>query len=176
MVVRLPEKDKVSVSKTELLSNIRVAMGGRAAEEVFFGAENITTGASQDLKQATKIAKNMIIKWGMSEKLGLRTFYDSDSYYMDASDQISQKTSEVIDSEVKALVDQAYAEVKDLIIKNRDKLELIAKKLLERETLTGDEVKAIFEGKELEEPKITEDSLEDFKLGGLPTNDEDDSE
>lgn len=172
MVVRLPEKDKVSVSKTELLSNIRVAMGGRAAEEVFFGIENITTGASQDLKQATKIAKNMIIKWGMSEKLGLRTFYDSDGYYMEASDQISQKTSEVIDAEVKNLVDQAYDEVKKLILENRPKLEEIAGKLLERETLTGDEVRAIFEGRELVQHQDSDDSLDDFKLGGLPSSDE----
>ena len=168
MVVRLPEKDKVSVSKTELLSNIRVAMGGRAAEEIFFGEENITTGASQDIKQATKTAKNMIIKWGMSEKLGFRSFYDSDGYYMEASDQISQKTSEIIDSEIKNLIDLAYKEVKDLVLQNRDKLDLIAKKLIEKETLTGDEVKRIFEGKELEEPVISEDSFEEFKLGGLP--------
>ena len=70
---------------------------------------------------------------------------------MEASDQISQKTSEIIDSEVKNLVDQAYKEVKELIIKHKEKLEAIAKKLLERETLTGDEVKAIFEGKELKD-------------------------
>lgn len=170
MVVRLPEKDKVSVSKTELLSNIRVSMGGRAAEEVFFGVENITTGASQDLKQATKIAKNMIIKWGMSEKLGLRTFFDSDGYYMEASDQISQKTSEVIDSEVKDLIDIAYKEVKELIIQHKSKLESIAQNLLERETLTGDEVKTIFDGKVLKENKNSDDSLDDFKLGGLPTD------
>lgn len=170
MVVRLPEKDKISVSKTELLSNIRVAMGGRAAEEIFFGEENITTGASQDIKQATKTAKNMIIKWGMSEKLGFRSFYDSDGYYMEASDQISQKTSEIIDSEIKDLIDSAYEEVKGLVLQNRDKLDSIAKKLIERETLTGNEVKRIFEGKELEEPIVTENSLEEFKLGGLPGN------
>ncbi|MDR1391096.1 MAG: ATP-dependent zinc metalloprotease FtsH [Holosporales bacterium] len=170
MVVRLPEKDKVSVSKTELLSNIRVTMGGRAAEEVFFGEENITTGASHDIKQATKIAKSMIIKWGMSGKLGFRSFYDSDGYYLEASDQISQKTSEIIDSEIKYLVDSAYKEVKNLVLDNKDKLEAIASKLIERETLTGDEVKLIFDGKELEEKKSDNDSLDDFKFGGLPND------
>lgn len=114
----------------------------------------------------------MIIKWGMSEKLGLRTFYDSDGYYMEASDQISQKTSEVIDAEVKNLVDQAYEEVKKLILENRPKLEEIAGKLLERETLTGDEVRAIFEGRELVQHQDSDDSLDDFKLGGLPSSDE----
>ena len=172
MVVRLPEKDKVSVTKTELLSNIRVSLGGRAAEEIFFGKENITTGASSDLKQATDVAKKMVIKWGMSDKIGLRTFYDSDGYYMDASDQISQETSQIIDSEVKKLIEEAYTEVKELIMKNKEKLEKIALSLLEHETLTGDEVKLIFEGKDLKKEEPIEDSLDDFKMGGLPTGDE----
>ena len=172
MVVRLPEKDKVSVTKTELLSNIRVSLGGRAAEEIFFGKENITTGASSDLKQATTVAKKMVIKWGMSDKIGLRTFYDSEGYYMEVSDQISQDTSKVIDSEVNKIIDEAYTEVKELIIQNKDKLERIALNLLERETLTGDEVKQILEGKELEKEKPVEDSLDDFKMGGLPTSEE----
>jgi cell division protease FtsH len=170
MVVRLPEKDKVSVSKTELMSNIKVTMGGRAAEGLFFGEENITTGASQDIKQATKIAKNMIIKWGMSEKIGFRSFYDSEGYYLEASDQISQQTSEIIDSEIKLLMDSSYKEVKEMVTKNRDKLESIASKLIERETLTGDEVKAIFEGRELEEEPKQEDAASEFKLGGLPND------
>jgi cell division protease FtsH len=170
MVVRLPEKDKISVSKTELMSNIMVAMGGRAAEELFFGEKNITTGASQDIKQATKIAKNMIIKWGMSEKLGFRSFYDSEGYYLEASDQISQQTSEIIDSEIKLLIDNAYREVKKIVTKNRDKLEIIATKLIERETLTGDEVKTIFEGGELPEETRQEDTMSEFKLGGLPND------
>ena len=173
MVVRLPEKDKVSVTKTELLSNIRVSLGGRAAEEIFFGKENITTGASSDLKQATDVAKKMVIKWGMSDKIGLRTFYDSaDGYYMDATDQISQDTSKIIDAEVKKLIEDAYTEVKELIIQNKAKLERIALRLLERETLTGEEVKEIFEGKELAKVTPVEDSLDDFKMGGLPTSDE----
>ena len=170
MVVRLPEKDKISVSRAELLSNIKVAMGGRAAEEVVFGDDNITTGASQDIKQATKIAKNMIIKWGMSDKLGFRSFYDSDGYYMDASDQISQKTAETIDAEVKKLMDESYREVKELMLNNRDKLEFIAKNLLERETLTGEEVKKLFDGESLEEKHEDDSSNSDFSLGGLPND------
>ncbi|MBQ8651347.1 MAG: ATP-dependent zinc metalloprotease FtsH [Alphaproteobacteria bacterium] len=170
MVVRLPEKDKVSVSKTELLSNIKVAMGGRAAEEIFFGPDNITTGASQDLKQATSIAKNMVIKWGMSDKLGLRSFYSTESYYMDASDQISQKTTEVIDAEIKSLIDNAYQEVRSMIIANRDQIENIVEKLIEHETLTGEEVKLIYEGKELEkQAEQNNDIVDEFKLGGLPS-------
>lgn len=170
MVVRLPEKDKISVSKTELLSNIKVAMGGRAAEEAVFGDGNITTGASQDIKQATAIAKKMIIKWGMSEKLGFRSFYDSEGYYMEASDQISQKTAETIDIEIKNLMDVAYKEVKSLVLEHKDKLELIATKLLERETLTGNDVRKIFDGEEISEVLEIKDSAKEFSLGGLPNS------
>jgi cell division protease FtsH len=170
MVVRLPEKDKISVSKAELISNIKVAIGGRAAEEIIFGENNITTGASQDIKQATKIAKNMIIKWGMSKKLGFRSFYDSDGYYLEASDQISQKTSETIDKEIKELIDEAYQEVKSLVLENRNKLESIAKYLLERETLTGDEVRKIFDGQTLEAQEEPQDSASEFSLGGIPNS------
>ncbi|MDR1233773.1 MAG: ATP-dependent zinc metalloprotease FtsH [Holosporales bacterium] len=170
MVVRLPEKDKVSISKTEVLSNIKVAMGGRVAEEIVFGSENITTGAAQDIRQATDIAKKMIIRWGMSGKLGFRSFYDSDGYYMEASDQISQLTSETIDTEIKELLDVSYAAVKEIVLKNRDKLEAIATKLIERETLTGDDVKKILAGEEIiDSPKDDVlNSSEAFALGGLP--------
>ncbi|GHT88223.1 ATP-dependent zinc metalloprotease FtsH [Alphaproteobacteria bacterium] len=175
MVVRLPEKDKTSVSKAELLANIFVAIGGRVAEELVFGDENVTTGAASDIQQATKIAKNMVIKWGMSDKLGFRSFYESSGYYMEASDQISPKTTETIDSEVKSIIDKAYAEVKRLVLLHMDKLELIAKKLIERETLTGEEVRKIFNGDTL----FTDDSPnpdptpDDFSLGGLPSSNDD---
>jgi cell division protease FtsH len=149
MVVRLPEKDKFSITRTELLSNIRVALGGRAAEELIFGDENITTGASQDIKQATQTAKNMVIKWGMNSTLGLRSFYDSDGYYLEASDQISPKTSEVIDMEIRSIINDAHEEVRDMLAKHREELESIADALLERETLSGDDVRMIFDGKKL---------------------------
>jgi cell division protease FtsH len=163
MVVRLPEKDKFSITRTELLSNIRVALGGRVAEELIFGEDNITTGASQDIKQATKTAKNMIIKWGMNSSLGLRSFYDSDGYYLEASDQISQKTSETIDMEIKALIDDAYRDVKSMIEKHKDKLEVIANALLERETLSGDDVRLVFDGKQLPELESSDESAEALK-------------
>jgi cell division protease FtsH len=168
MVVRLPTKDKLSVTRLELLSNIRVALGGRVAEELIFGYDKVTTGASNDIKQATAIAKNMIIKWGMNEDLGLRSFYDSDGYYLEASDQISPKTSEAIDKEVRNIIDQASKDVKELMVAHMDKLRAIAQKLLERETLTGEQVRMIFEGKELQEAEKQDDSAAEFKFGGLP--------
>lgn len=175
MVVSLPENDKVSVSRTELLSNIKVAMGGRASEELFFGEENVTTGASNDIEKATKIAKNMILKWGMSDKLGFQAFFIS-KYYGDESDKISQRTSEIIDKEVEELVKRLYEEVKETLLKNKDKLERIANTLLEKETLTGEEVKQLYDGTYIDSTnrELLNDNnkalLDEFALGGLPNN------
>ena len=175
MVVSLPESDKVSVSRTELLSRIKVAMGGRASEEIFFGDDNVTTGASNDIEKATKIAKNMVLKWGMSDKLGFQAFFTS-KYYGDESDKVSQRTSEIIDKEVEELVKRLYEEVKSTLIENREKLERIANTLLEKETLTGEEVKQLFDGTYTENKQLDivenkdNNLLDEFALGGLPNN------
>jgi cell division protease FtsH len=165
MVVRLPEKDKLSTSKTELLSNIKVAMGGRAAEEVVFGDENITTGASQDIKQATVIARNMIMKYGMSNTLGFR-YFDSDEYW--TGDHISEDVRERIDSEVAEIMEDAYAEVRRIILEKKDKLKAIAEKLLKFETLTGGQVVNIMNGKDTDGLEEDLEYQEDFSFGGLP--------
>ncbi len=171
MVMRLPEKDKISVSKTELLSDIKVAMGGRVAEELIFGSDKITTGASQDIKSATNIAKKMIINWGMSDKLGFRTFYDNNSgYFMDASEKISEQTAEIIDAEINNIMGVCYKEVVELMKKHKNKLEKIVEALMEYETLSGDEVQQIFDGKTITRAELP-DEQEEFLLGGLP-NDE----
>jgi cell division protease FtsH len=169
MVMRLPEKDKVSVSKTELLSDIKVFMGGRVAEELVFGPENITTGASQDIKAATGIAKKMVINWGMSNKLGFRNFYENNGvYFGDSSEKVSEKTSETIDAEIKAIMDSCYEEVSNIVTTHKKELENIVKALMEYETLTGTEVKQIFEGGEITRKSPEEDG--EFTLGGLPNN------
>jgi cell division protease FtsH len=149
MVVRLPEKDKLSTTRTELLSNVKVAMGGRAAEELTFGEANVTTGAAQDIKQATKIAKSMVMKFGMDNRLGLRSF-DSDGYYLEVNDQLSQNTLEEIDAAINRIVVSAYADAREIVLNNRDKLEAIAAKLLERETLTGEDVRRILNDEEID--------------------------
>jgi cell division protease FtsH len=150
MVMRLPEKDKLSESKLELLSDIKIAMGGRVAEEIFFGRDHVTTGASADIKNATDIAKKMIINWGMSDKLGFRSFVDTNGgYIVSTSDKLSERTSEIIDTEIKSIMDTCYEEVIKLITENRDKIESIVEYLLIYETLTGDEVRKIFNGEEI---------------------------
>ncbi len=176
MVVRLPERDKFSTTRTELISHIKIAMGGRAAEEVFFGEENITTGASNDIEKASDIAKKMVIKWGMSDKLGVQSFFNS-RYYDDESDKVSPQTREIIDTEVKELLNRLYGEVKQLIIDNKDKVERLAKIVLERETLSGEEVKQVFEGTYVapDDGKPITAQLPDFTLGGMPSSNLDES-
>lgn len=174
MVMRLPEKDKISVSREELLSDIKVAMGGRVAEELIFGYDKVTTGASQDIKSATNIAKNMIINWGMSDKLGFRNFYGSgqDGFFMEASDNISQKTSEIIDKEINDILTKCYDEVVEIVKNNRKKLDDIVENLMLYETLTGDEVRRIFNGEKIIKSENDDDnkSSSEFLLGGLPNS------
>lgn len=168
LVMRLPERDKVSVSKAKLMADLCVAMGGRVAEELIFGKDRITTGASSDIKQATSIAKHMIIEWGMSEKLGFLSYAEDDGgvflgHRMSQSKQISEKTSESIDSEVRALVDISYKKTFETLKSHMSDLKRIAEALLEYETLTGAELKLLLEGKNIER-KPEEQLVEDVSI------------
>ena len=167
MVMRLPEKDKISVSKSELLADIKVALGGRAAEEIVFGPDHVTTGASQDIKSATKIARNMVIKWGMSDKIGTRSFDEDNMYFGDRMENVSNEMSLAIDTEIKKIIDCCLKYTIDTLNTNRDKLDKIVEYLMKFETLTGDEVRKIFDGEEIEK-NAPQKQLDDFTLGGMP--------
>ena len=144
LVQTLPEHDKVSVSITEIKSNIAVAMAGRICEELFFGAENATTGASSDIEYATNYARGAVTKWGFSKVVGHVCYKHNDEY------DISETTKREIDMEVKSMLEDGYTLALTTIKKNKDKVEKIAKALLEFETLTGDEIRGIVDGKDLE--------------------------
>ena len=155
----LPEKDRTIFTKRYCMALLQVCFGGRVAEEIF--CDDISSGAQSDIQQATNIAKQMILTWGMSEELGPIN-YGPDLgikdivYALPPEKDYSERTAEVIDSEVKRLTDQAYKKAKELIEANKDKLENIAKALLKYETLDADEVKLILEGGVLDKPTITE--------------------
>ena len=138
----LPEKDVLNHTRKYFLSEIRLCCGGRIAEEIFTG--DISTGASQDIAQATQIAREMICKYGMSEQFGFQAFMEP-SQFSDSAlpPAFSEETSRAIDAEVKAMIDAAYADAKKLILENRDKLELLAKTLLEKETMDGRDVEQL---------------------------------
>ena len=156
----LPERDRMVYTQSYLQATLRVMFGGRIAEEVFFN--EISSGAASDIKQATEISRHMIRDWGMGKKLGLVYYGDDDSHtgMIDLGGRdYSDKTAEIIDQEVKRILDEAYAAAKHTITENRDKVEVIAKALLQFETLSGDEVNALLRGESLQRSSV-EDLLD----------------
>ena len=142
----LPTEDKYTHRKKELLDRLVMIMGGRVAEELVFG--DVTNGARGDIGQATNITRKMVCEWGMSENLGMVDYSEGEEHVFLARDisrsrSFSEVTAQEIDREVKKLCDDAYARATELISANRDKLEIIARALLEFETLDGDQVKDI---------------------------------
>jgi ATP-dependent metalloprotease len=138
MVTTLPDGDQTSQSKKEMLAFLDLAMGGRVAEELIFGADNVTSGAMSDIQSATRVARNMVTKCGFSEQVGI-VFHGGVTGEESASDH----TRDQIDNEVKKLTDAAYRRAKDLLTKYSKEHKLLAETLLEYETLTGDEVRDI---------------------------------
>ncbi len=153
----LPEKDRTMFTKKYCMALLQVCFSGRIAEEIF--CDDISSGAQSDIQQATKIARQMVLTWGMSEQLGLIN-YGPDSglkemmYVMPGEREYSEKTAEAIDGEVKKITDEAYKKAKELIEANKDKLERIAKALLKYETLDANDVKLILEGGQLDKPTV----------------------
>jgi len=138
---------------------LQVCFGGRIAEEIF--CDDISSGAQADIQQATRIAKQMVLTWGMSGELGLINYgpdadFRDNIYIMPGEKEYSEKTAEAIDSEIKNITDEAYKKAKELIESNKDKLEQVAKALLKYETLDADDVKLIIEGGELDKPTVAD--------------------
>jgi cell division protease FtsH len=161
LVLSLPERDQLSVTKTKYKSKIAMAMGGKVAEEMTFGAENVTSGASSDIQQITKIARAMVTQFGMSETLGNIDYMNEQQSYLGpagSSVQAGPETQEKIDAEVRKIVDEGYSSAKAILTENREKLECLAKGLLEYETLTGSEIEKVMNGGSLNRGVDDEDS------------------
>jgi cell division protease FtsH len=156
LAMSLPEGDRYTKRKNELLDDITVAMGGRVAEEIVFG--DVTTGASGDIRGATNYARRMVCEWGMSEKMGMVEYGEHEDYVflgrdISRSRDYSEATAQEIDREVRKLCDDAYARATKVLTDNRDKLESIAKALLEFETLDGQQIRDILKfGKMMNPP------------------------
>ncbi|MPY75341.1 MAG: ATP-dependent zinc metalloprotease FtsH [Alphaproteobacteria bacterium] len=154
MVMRLPEKDQYAMARDQLEANLVVAMGGRVAEDLVFGRDKVTTGASNDIAQATAIARKMVTEWGMSDKLGpLRYNENQEEIFLGHSvaqqKNVSDATAEVIDQEVRAIVDSADVKCRKILTDHVDDLHTLANALLEYETLTGEEIKALLRGEQI---------------------------
>ncbi|WGH79377.1 ATP-dependent zinc metalloprotease FtsH [Jannaschia ovalis] len=152
LVLSLPERDQLSVSWTKYTSKIAMAMGGRVAEELVFGKENVTSGAASDIQQVTKIARAMVTQFGYSDELGMVDYANEQQSYLGAyqgGGNVSPDTQRKIDEKVKELVNEGYETAKRILTEKREDLERLANGLLEYETLTGPEIMKVINGEAL---------------------------
>ena len=151
MVMQLPEGDRYSYKLKWMTSRLTIMMGGRVAEELHFGKENVTSGAQSDIEQATKLARAMVTRWGFSNELGTVSYGENQEevflgYSMGRQQTLSEATAQKIDQEVRILIETAYADATRIITDKREEFETIAKGLLEYETLSGDEIQKLIQG------------------------------
>lgn len=156
MVMRLPEADKISYHRNKMHDDLAVAMGGRVAEELIFGHDRVSSGASSDIKYATKLARAMVAEWGLSDELGPVLYgSDQEESYLGGGGgrgQIAESTQARVDAEIRRVVEEAHERARNILIDNRDELERLAQAMLEYETLSGEEVKLVAEGEPLNRP------------------------
>ncbi len=157
MVVRLPESDRFSMTLERIEADLQVAMGGRIAEIQTFGERKVTTGAASDIKQATDIARKMVMEWGLSKKLGPLTYGDSSQdafmgHQVAQQKSISEVTANQIDAEIKSIVESAYKGAKKILTDYKSQLKLLAETLLKYETLTGDEITTLLKEGKIDRP------------------------
>jgi cell division protease FtsH len=174
MVMSLPEGDRYSTSKVKLLQQLIMAMGGRAAEEIVFGPDRVSNGASGDIKMATDQTRRMVTEWGMSEKLGMISYGDNGQevflgHSVTQNKNVSEATAREIDNEIKSIIDNAYSEAKRILTERRADLESLAKGLLEYETLSGDEIQAVLRGEKIIR-KVVDEPMADQRRGSVPTS------
>ncbi|UAT42598.1 ATP-dependent zinc metalloprotease FtsH [Anaplasmataceae bacterium AB001_6] len=150
LVMRLPETDRVSITKEKMIADIEVALGGRISEEIVFGENKITSGASSDIQQLTKIARAMVMDYGMSDKVGLQHYSSREN----ENKLISLEKMNLIDSEIEIIISDARDRVRKILESNRKELDKLANALLKYETLTGDQIQDVLAGKEI---KISND-------------------
>ncbi|HAJ47718.1 MAG TPA: cell division protein FtsH, partial [Alphaproteobacteria bacterium] len=163
LVMRLPERDSYSYAREKMLANLAVSAGGRVAEEVVFGHDKVTSGAVSDIEYSTKLARAMVTRWGMSDKLGPMAYAENQEevflgHSVSRTQNVSEETAKLIDAEIRELIDYGYTTAKDIIVTHRDQLEAITRALLEYETLTGDEMKGLIGGKAIVREAPAEDA------------------
>ena len=184
MVMRLPEKDEYSQSREKMHANLAIAMGGRVAEELIFGYDKVTSGASGDIQMATNLARNMVTRWGLSDKLGPLMYGENeDEVFLGRSvtrhQNISDETARLIDAEIRRFVEEGYQRAREILTTHLDQLHKLTEVLLEYETLSGDEISKVLAGENIrrEEPVVTStagNNDEDEADVDLPLNEEED--
>ena len=160
MVQQLPEKDQYSYTRAKMLSRLIICMGGRVSEELKFGYDKVTSGASSDIAAATNLARAMVTEWGMSDVLGPVMYVEnSNEVFLGRSvtqnQNMSEETARLVDSEIKRLVTDAHTEAAKILKENDKELETLAQALMEYETLTGEEIKEVLAGKKIDRTEQT---------------------
>jgi cell division protease FtsH len=151
LTMQLPERDRYSMDYQQMTSRLASCYGGRVAEELIFGKEKVSSGASNDISQATKLARAMVTKWGYSEALGIVEYGENQEevflgHSVARNQNVSEDTAKIIDAEVKRLTQAGYAEAKRILTEKIEDLHTLARALLEYETLSGDEIVAVLKG------------------------------
>ena len=177
----LPEEDRYSYSKERLESSICSLFGGRIAEELIFGAEHVTTGASNDISRVTEMARNMVTKWGLSDKLGPMTYSEEEGevflgHSVAQHKNVSDETAHIIDEEVRRIVDRNYQRACTILTENKDKLHAMADALMKYETNDMKMIDSIMEGKEPGPPDGWSDSDSEPPQSGKQAGSEDTSD
>ncbi len=156
MVVRLPERDRYSYHRDQMHAQLAVAMGGRVAEEIIFGHDKVSSGASSDIQHATSLARSMVTRWGMSDKLGPLQYEETQEGYLgyggSARTMQSAETNKLIDAEIRALVEGGHKRATKILKDNEEQLHLLAKALLDYETLTGEEITELLQNGKIDRP------------------------
>jgi len=168
MVMRLPERDSYSYHRDKMYANLAVSMGGRVAEEIIFGYDKVSSGASGDIQYATKLARDMVTQWGMSDKLGPLQYEEQQGetflgYSQSQRVHMSNETAKAIDQEIRKTVETGYDRAKSVLTEHQDQLHLLANALLEYETLSGEEIRTL-----LEKGEITRDDGTRIKPSPIP--------
>jgi cell division protease FtsH len=174
LVMSLPEGDRYSKSKSKLTSELCMAMGGRAAEEIIFGPDKVSNGAAGDIKMATDQARRMITEWGMSDKLGMIAYGDNSQevflgHSVTQSKNVSEETARQIDGEIKSLISRAYEKARRILSENVEELHRLASGLLEYETLSGDELRTVLRGEKVIRTVVDEPAPEN-RRASVPTS------
>jgi cell division protease FtsH len=158
MVMSLPEFDQLNMHKDQCKQRLAMTMAGKAAEIIKWGEDSVSNGPSGDIQQASALARAMVLRWGMSDKVGNIDYAEAHAGYQGNTGgfSVSAETKTMIETEVKRLIDDGYATARKIILEKAEEFERLAKGLLEHETLTGDEIKRIVAGLPLTEDKGSE--------------------
>ena len=175
LTMNLPERDQLSLSEIQIKSRLAMMFGGRAAEELVFGKENVTTGAGNDIQQASALARRMVTEFGFSDKLGRLRYADNEEevflgHSVARHKNVSDATAALIDEEVRGLIDEAETKAFGILTKHREELEAITQALLEYETLSGDEVNAILKGEPVLRKNTDDTPPEGGHRSSVPTS------